>query len=248
MAFASPSSLDAAVASVAEGKYKTHMPDSYCAPYAGQVCKKYIKPTTFVYYNLTTDEQGTPVPLNELLTQSLWSELISPLLEPCRTAAEILLCNYAFPMCKWGPGAPSYKPLCREDCVAVRDLFCFNEWAMVEDNKQRGIHFKSRGHFRLPDCESLPSHANLSAAEAECSRAGLTDMNLDETTYTCIKGRGRWYQGTVNVTRTGIPCQRWDSQSPHTHNRPPTVFPEIWNAENYCRNAGGEVCVECGRH
>ena len=30
------------------------MPTSYCAPYGGSVCKKYIAPTAFVYYNLTT--------------------------------------------------------------------------------------------------------------------------------------------------------------------------------------------------
>lgn len=56
----------------------------------------------------------------------------------------------------------------------------------------------------------------------------------------CVRGRGRYYQGTVNITKAGIPCQRWDSQTPHSHNRPPPVFPEIQNADNFCRNAGGE--------
>ncbi|KAI1280355.1 Tyrosine-protein kinase transmembrane receptor Ror2 [Halotydeus destructor] len=220
-----------------EGKLK-HLPNSYCAPYSGSVCKKYINPASFVYYNLTTDEQGTPIQLNELITQSLWSELISPLLEPCRTAAETLVCYYAFPQCKWTAGQPSFKPLCREDCIAVRDLFCYNEWALIEDNKQKGVPFKSRGHFRLPDCESLPSHGNVS--EPECSRTSLTAIKHDEVTYTCIKGKGRFYQGTKNVTKDGIACQKWESQAPHSHNRPPLVFPEVWNSENYCRNAGGE--------
>lgn len=56
----------------------------------------------------------------------------------------------------------------------------------------------------------------------------------------CVKGRGRFYQGTVNKTKQGLPCQHWDSQLPHSHNRPPDVFPEVQNAENFCRNAGGE--------
>ncbi|CAG2054914.1 unnamed protein product, partial [Timema podura] len=56
----------------------------------------------------------------------------------------------------------------------------------------------------------------------------------------CVIGRGRFYQGTVNVTKYGLPCQYWDSQEPHSHYRPPDVFPEMKNAENYCRNAGGE--------
>lgn len=57
----------------------------------------------------------------------------------------------------------------------------------------------------------------------------------------CVRGNGRFYQGFVNVSKSGLPCQRWDSKTPHEFVRPPNVFPEIQNSENYCRNAGGEV-------
>ncbi|RWS01229.1 tyrosine-protein kinase transmembrane receptor Ror2-like protein [Dinothrombium tinctorium] len=215
------------------------VPEGYCAPYTGSVCRKYINPKVLVYFNFSLDEYGSAFSLNEQITQGLLNELISPLFEPCRSAAETLLCAYAFPLCDWTrQKRPSPKPLCREDCVAVRDAFCYNEWALIEDNKQRGIYFKSRGHFRLPDCESLPTHGN--STDPSCSRAGLTELKHEEITYDCIKGKGRFYQGKMNVTKDGIQCQRWDSQIPHTHNRPPFVFPEIWNSENYCRNAGGE--------
>ena len=57
----------------------------------------------------------------------------------------------------------------------------------------------------------------------------------------CIKGRGRYYQGNVSTTVSGLQCQRWDSQRPHSHNRPPLhIFPEMQGAENFCRNAGGQ--------
>lgn len=56
----------------------------------------------------------------------------------------------------------------------------------------------------------------------------------------CRMGNGRYYMGTVNVTSTGIPCQKWNVQHPHTHFQPPSVFPQVQDAENYCRNAGGE--------
>ena len=60
-------------------------------------------------------------------------------------------------------------------------------------------------------------------------------------TGSCVKGRGRFYQGNVSVTKEGLTCQRWDSQHPHPHNRPPlNIFPEMQDAENFCRNAGGE--------
>lgn len=64
----------------------------------------------------------------------------------------------------------------------------------------------------------------------------LTFFGLDN----CRNGYGRFYLGTMNVTKSGIPCQRWDSQHPHKHMQPPLVFPQIADGENYCRNAGGE--------
>ncbi|XP_055933325.1 tyrosine-protein kinase transmembrane receptor Ror2-like isoform X1 [Argiope bruennichi] len=211
----------------------------YCAPYTGQICRRYLNGSGHVYYNFTSENH--PIPLNEQITAELWSELISSLLEPCRSAAEVVLCSYAFPKCEWMDGVARLKPLCREDCIAIKELFCYNEWALVEDNKQRGIFFKSRGHFRLPDCNTLPPLSKT--GKETCSNAHLTDMREDEITTDCIRARGRFYQGTMNVTKTGIACQRWDVQEPHHHNRPPKVFPEVLNSENYCRNAGGEEPV-----
>lgn len=43
--------------------------------------------------------------------------------------------------------------------------------------------------------------------------------------------KGKKYFGTINVTKTGIPCQRWDSKTPHKHQ-----FDELADHENYCRN------------
>lgn len=220
-------------ASSATGSAAEDVPQGFCSPYTGSACRRFLG-TGLVYYNISQDT--SPVVLNEQLTQQLWDELISSLLEPCRSAAEVMICHYAFPQCEWRARLAIAKPLCREDCIAVRELFCYNEWAMIEDNKQRGIFFKSRGHFRLPDCDLLPSYKD----NGQCSHAHLTDFQEDEVTVNCIKGRGRFYQGSVNVTKSGIPCQRWDVQEPHHHNRPPMVFPEVLNSENYCRNAGGE--------
>ena len=161
-----------------------------------------------------------------------------------------LLCTYAFPKCTLRGAHQVPLPLCREDCLAVSKLFCYNDWALVEDNK---LTFESRGHFHLPDCDALPSHipvnhngsSNVSSPPYQpegsvCSPANLTEMKYDQITRDCVKGRGRFYQGNVNVTKDGLPCQKWDEQEPHEHDRPPDVFPEVQNAENYCRNAGGE--------
>ena len=40
------------------------------------------------------------------------------------------------------------------------------------------------------------------------------------------------------MTRSGVTCQRWDSQSPHDHSYTPAYFPvqSISDTANYCRN------------
>lgn len=81
---------------------------------------------------------------------------------------------YAFPHCH----QDTYFPLCYEDCIAVRELFCYKEWALIEANKQRGIFYKSKGHFSLPHCESLPHYSQ----NGKCSRAMLTELKQDEIT------------------------------------------------------------------
>lgn len=201
--------------------------EGYCGSYHGFICKNYILSSKQVWYNNSGGYE------NEKITTALWDELIVTLNEPCRTAAEKLLCFYSFPDCN----VSKPLPLCHQDCVAVQKLFCYKEWGLIEDKKLQGIYIKSRGHFRLPDCSILPKY---NRDEPECAYAGLTDMKLDEVSHDCVKGRGRFYQGKVNITKAGIPCQRWDSQLPHTHDSPPNIFPELTNAENYCRNAGGE--------
>ncbi|XP_050308533.1 tyrosine-protein kinase transmembrane receptor Ror2 [Anthonomus grandis grandis] len=203
--------------------------EGYCSTYHGNICKKYVDHSKYIWYNISGGYE------NEQITTALWDEIISVLSEPCRSAAEKMLCVYAFPDCN----VSSPLPLCYEDCIAVKELFCYKEWAVIEDQKANGVHIKSRGHFRLPDCNILPKYRE-NVGKNVCSYAGLTDVVESEVTYDCIKGKGRYYQGKVNITKEGIPCQRWDSQDPQVHNSPPDVFMELKNAENYCRNAGGE--------
>lgn len=59
------------------------------------------------------------------------------------------------------------------------------------------------------------------------------------STAICYNDRGRFYQGSVNVTRSGIPCQSWSQQVPHQHRLSVDVIPELKNSDNHCRNPGG---------
>ena len=45
------------------------------------------------------------------------------------------------------------------------------------------------------------------------------------------------YGGTTSTTKSGLECQRWDSQTPHTHTwTDPNKFIDSTIAHNYCRN------------
>ncbi|KAM7344842.1 neurospecific receptor kinase isoform 2-T3 [Cochliomyia hominivorax] len=206
----------------------------YCAPYNGKICKNFI--THQVWYSREDPTGGWK---NEQITTALWEELIKDLTGLCRTAAEKLLCTYAFPRCLMENGVTIKLPLCYEDCSAIHLQYCYNDWVLIEEKKERNIFIKSRGHFRLPNCSILPKY-NSTAKKPICSYVGLTEINEEEVSYDCRNGNGRYYLGTMNVTKSGIPCQRWDTQHPHKHIQPPLVFPQIQNGENYCRNAGGE--------
>ncbi|KNC21827.1 Tyrosine-protein kinase transmembrane receptor Ror2 [Lucilia cuprina] len=203
----------------------------YCAPYNGKICKNFINHN--VWYSREDPWK------NEQITTALWEELIGDLTGLCRTAAEKLLCAYAFPNCLMENGLTIKLPLCYEDCTAIHLQYCYNDWVLIEEKKERNIYIKSRGHFRLPNCSILPKY-NSTLKRPNCSYVGLTEIKEDEVSYDCRNGNGRYYLGTMNVTKSGIPCQRWDTQHPHKHIQPPLVFPQIKNGENFCRNAGGE--------
>lgn len=61
----------------------------------------------------------------------------------------------------------------------------------------------------------------------------------------CYRGKGEGYRGRVNVTVSGIPCQRWDAQTPHRHHFVPSKYPCKDLQENYCRNPDGSEAPWC---
>lgn len=67
------------------------------------------------------------------------------------------------------------------DCIAAEKLYCYNDWVLIDQNKERGKYLKNRGHFRLPECDELPRY-NRSSKIPTCSYVGLTEMNQAEIT------------------------------------------------------------------
>ncbi|XP_049719466.1 hepatocyte growth factor-like protein isoform X4 [Elephas maximus indicus] len=65
------------------------------------------------------------------------------------------------------------------------------------------------------------------------------------TTLNCFRGKGEGYRGTANTTAAGVPCQRWDAQSPHQHRFAPEKYACKDLRENFCRNPDGSEAPWC---
>lgn len=61
----------------------------------------------------------------------------------------------------------------------------------------------------------------------------------------CMHCSGENYEGKISTTMSGIECQAWNSQSPHSHGYIPSKFPNKNLRMNYCRNPDGEPRPWC---
>jgi len=113
-------------------------------------------------------------------------------------------------------------------------------------------------HSRGSTDEQFPD-ASLSLAENYCRNPDGEDSvwcyTIDSTRWDycdvpqcpsagCLVGRGLGYVGQQSHTTSGLQCQRWDSQTPHSHTYyvDADEFPDasVSEAENYCRNPSND--------
>ncbi|XP_034520139.1 muscle, skeletal receptor tyrosine-protein kinase isoform X2 [Ailuropoda melanoleuca] len=142
----------AATISIAEWSKLQKDNKGYCAQYRGEVCDAVLAKDALVFFN---NSYADPEEVQELLVHTAWNELraVSPF---CRPAAEALLCNHIFQGCS--PGAvPTPTPICREYCLAVKELFCAREWLEMEEKAHRGLYRSGTYLLSVPDCNKLPS-------------------------------------------------------------------------------------------
>ncbi|XP_028349470.1 muscle, skeletal receptor tyrosine-protein kinase isoform X12 [Physeter macrocephalus] len=142
----------AATISIAEWSKPQKDNKGYCAQYRGEVCNAVLAKDALVFFN---NSYADPEEVQELLVHTAWNELkaVSPF---CRPAAEALLCNHIFQECNPGV-APTPTPICREYCLAVKELFCAKEWLAVEEKTHRGLYRSGIHLLSMPDCNKLPS-------------------------------------------------------------------------------------------
>ncbi|XP_005474764.1 muscle, skeletal receptor tyrosine-protein kinase isoform X4 [Oreochromis niloticus] len=210
----------------------------YCSAYRGDVCRTILHDDLLVFFNSSF---SNPEDTQEYFLQSWWAE-VEGLSGVCSPALRSLLCHASFPDCNPSGLGPAPKPVCREHCLAVKELYCHKEWLILEGSSsvQSGLFSSLTGSQApvslLPKCQTLPS---LHTDPDGCTYVPFADIKKDLITRTCYNDRGYFYQGSVNVTRSGIPCQPWNQQVPHQHHLSVDVIPELKNSGNHCRNPGG---------
>lgn len=70
-------------------------------------------------------------------------------------------------------------------------------------------------------------------------------FRLSTTEEECCIGKCRYYRGTISVTKSGIQCQRWDTNFPHEAFYNPEKNPDAGLEENYCRNPSDHKSAWC---
>ncbi|XP_071611681.1 hepatocyte growth factor-like protein isoform X7 [Heliangelus exortis] len=104
-------------------------------------------------------------------------------------------------------------------------------------------------YCRNPDSSERPwCYTTDPGREREFCRIRLCTEKRPRTpniTTSCFRGKGESYRGRVNVTVSGIPCQRWDAQTPHRHHFVPEKYTCKDLQENYCRNPDGSEAPWC---
>ncbi|XP_064591971.1 muscle, skeletal receptor tyrosine-protein kinase isoform X3 [Zonotrichia leucophrys gambelii] len=164
----------------------------YCSTYRGEVCSAILAKNALVFFN---SSYADPEETQELLVHTAWTEL-KMVSSFCQPAAESLLCNYIFQECNPSGAGPAPKPVCRENCLAVKDLYCFKEWLSMEENSQKGIYKPGLMLLTLPECNRLPSlHQNPSS----CTHIPFFDFKKENITTLLSLGTRKPSGETLNL-------------------------------------------------
>ncbi|XP_066038488.1 muscle, skeletal receptor tyrosine-protein kinase isoform X2 [Chamaea fasciata] len=164
----------------------------YCSTYRGEVCSAILAKNALVFFN---SSYADPEETQELLVHTAWTEL-KMVSSFCQPAAESLLCNYIFQECNPSGAGPAPKPVCRENCLAVKDLYCFKEWLSMEENSQKGIYKPGLMLLTLPECNRLPSlHQN----PGSCTHIPFFDFKKENITTLLSLGTRKPNGETLNL-------------------------------------------------
>ncbi|GFR72109.1 receptor protein-tyrosine kinase [Elysia marginata] len=246
----------------AGGTVNSSTSEQSCIQYTGSFCNNYLKSVYVQTPAIIDGRDSTPqkaladsdqllaAHMKDLTRLGLFSGQQGQ--DICMKPARRIMCHLNFPTCHVPEAGAGQKPatvlgqplpICRESCQAVTQLFCFRQLARIKLLKKDQILTGTVGLLGMPtNCSKLPSKLDKGPASGvpACVESDHYDYAPEKVSDTCYIEQGRWYNGTVSVTKNGLTCQRWDQVSPHDHNRLALIYPEVQDAANFCRNPGGE--------
>lgn len=206
---------------------------NHCGSYKGRVCFVHLMGRN-IYYNFTEKIQFKE---RENFATKL-SSLTKDTDETCRSAITKFVCHSLFPDCKHDKlSNPEPLAICKEDCLATTKFTCLSE-TIKDLRKAANTAFGKDSYMlsllnQMKNCDNLPSYKD----SEKCTPLNLFHIEKEKLTTNCYKDDGRYYNGTISKTVSGIECLPWNHDRPKSMRFHPEYLPLL--NKNYCRNLGG---------
>ncbi|XP_068721575.1 uncharacterized protein [Montipora capricornis] len=151
--------------------------------------------------------------------------------ESCLAAIDDMCCHNYFPRCYI---SSSPQPLCREACEEKFLKVCDQE-IKVAKTLNSVQPFSLPFNFEIMNCTTLPYRNQGNCYYPDVIQEQLNILESKE----CFYGDGRGYHGNKSTTVSGYKCQSWNATTPREHNITGSIYKEITNSTDFCRNPGG---------